>query len=72
MSNVVELKPREIPDDLLTFKEVGKKYGYKYGFIYKWSVLENEIPCYEIRGHRGIRESDLLRFIDERTRKWRA
>lgn len=72
MNNVVSLRQRDIPDDLMTFKEIGRKYGYKYSFLYKWSVLENVIPIYDVRGHRGIRESDLLKFMDMRTRKWRA
>ena len=74
MNNVVEFnrKIENIPDDLLTLKEAYAKYGYSYGFLYKWSVLEKEIPCYDKRGFRAIRESELVRFIDERTKKWRA
>lgn len=73
MLNVVELKPkREFPDDLLTFGEVFHKYGYKYNFIYKWCVLENELLCYEKQSRRAIRESDLLEFMGRRQKKWRA
>lgn len=72
MQNVVELRKSDYADDLLTFDEVSKKYGYKYGFIYKWCVLEKEIPCYDKRGRRAIKETDLLKFRDERVKKWRA
>lgn len=74
MNNVVSFKRKKetIPDDLMTLKEACSQYGYRYGFLYKWSVLEKEIPCYEKRGFRAIRESDLLQFIDERIKKWQA
>lgn len=73
MNNVVKFHQKTtIPDDLMTFKEVFEQYGYRYGFLYKWSILEKEIPCYEKRGFIAIRESDLLKFIDERIKKWRA
>ena len=72
MSNVLTLKQRRIPDDLMTFREIEKKYGYKYGFLYKWTITENEIPCYDKRGFISIRESDFIKFIEKRTRKWQA
>lgn len=72
MNNVVKLVKREYPDDLLTFDEVKQKYGYKYGFIYKWCVLEDEIPCYDKCGYRAISEADLIKFRNKRVRKWRA
>ena len=71
MNNVVSLKPRrEIPDDLLTLKEIEQKYGYKYDFIYKY-IRTGDIPCY-CKGRIAVRESDLFGFIDKRARKWRA
>lgn len=71
MSNVVELHQRE-KTDLLTLKEASQKYDLSYQYLYKWCVLEKEIKCYFKRGRIAISESDLIRFIDERTRKWRA
>ena len=72
MSNVVSLNIERKPNDLLTLKEASQKYDLSYQYLYKWCVLEKEIKCYLKRGRRAISESDLLRFIDERTRKWRA
>ena len=72
MSNVVSLNIERKPNDLLTLKEASQKYDLSYPYLYKWCVLEKEIKCYLKRGRRAISESDLLRFIEERTRKWRA
>lgn len=73
MSNVVELKPkREMPNDLLTLNEACCKYGYKYGYLYKWSVIEREIACYGKRGFRAVSESELLEFMERKNAKWRA
>lgn len=67
MNNVVELKP-----NLLTFKEASEMYELSYAYLYKWCVLEKEIKLYSKRGRRAISESDLLRFMDERIKKWLA
>lgn len=72
MNNVVSLNRERTPDDLLTFKEAKDKLGINYAYIYKWSVLEREIPCYGKRGFRAVRESDLLKFIERKNQKWRA
>jgi hypothetical protein len=71
MNNVVSLNQRE-KTDLLTLKEASQKYDLSYPYLYKWCVLEKEIKCYFKRGRIAISESDLVRFMDERTRKWRA
>lgn len=72
MQNVVKLRKSDYADDLLTFDEVSKKYGYKYGFIYKWCVLQKEIPCYDKGGYRAVSESDLIDFRNKRVKRWRA
>ena len=72
MSNVVSFKRERKPNDLLTLKEASQKYDLSYPYLYKLCVLEKEIKCYLKRGRRAISESDLLRFVEERTKKWRA
>ena len=72
MNNVVSLHQREIPNDLLTLNEACRKYGYKYGYLYKYSVLEKEIACYGKRGFRAVSESELLEFMERKNQKWRA
>lgn len=60
-----------IPDDLMRFPEIIKKYNLKYGFLYKWAVLNKAIKTYD-RGGIAISEKDLLEFLDERAKKWQA
>lgn len=73
MNNVVSLHQREkTPDDLLTLNEACRKYGYKYGYLYKYSVLEKELTCYGKRGFRAVSESELLEFMERKNAKWRA
>lgn len=67
MLNVLELKP-----SLLTLTEASNKYDVSYQYLYKWCVLEKELRLYFKRGKRAVSESDLLRFMDERVKKWRA
>lgn len=61
----------EIPNDLMSFREIMEKYKLKYGFLYKWSVLQKAIRTYD-RGGIVISEAELLNFLDERGKKWQA
>lgn len=61
----------EIPNDLMSFREIIEKYKLKYGFLYKWSVLKKVIRTYD-RGGIVISEAELLHFLDERGKKWQA
>lgn len=71
MNNVISFNRDSMPTDLMSFRQIMEKYGLKYGFLYKWSVLEKRLRTYD-RGGIVISESDLLRFLDERGRKWQA
>jgi len=56
----------QLPTDLMSISEFKEKYGYKYGYLYKWSVLEREIPFYMVGGLK-LSEKDVLAF-EERKR----
>lgn len=72
MNNVLSFNREETrPNDLMSFREVMNKYQLKYGFLYKWAILNKRIPVYD-RGGIVISEKDLLLFLSERERKWRA
>lgn len=70
MNNVVSFN-RDMPDDLMSFREIMDKYKLKYGFLYKWSVIMKQIRTYD-RGGIVISEKDLLEFLDKRGRRWQA
>ena len=67
MSNVINLKKKEhhIPSDLMTFKELEIKHGYKYGYLYKWACLEGKIQIYP-RGVLKLSEKEVLEFDNKR------
>lgn len=71
MENVISFKRDVQPDDLMSFREIGEKYKLKYGFLYKWSVLEKVLRTYD-RGGIVISEKDLLNFLDKRGKKWQV
>ena len=71
MNNIISFNRDAQPGDLMSFREIGSKYGLKYGFLYKWSVLEKKLRTYD-RGGIVISENDLLRFLDERGKRWQA
>ena len=71
MNNVINFNKGSIPNDLMSFREISEKYKLKYGFLYKWSVLEKAIRTYD-RGGIVISENDLLEFLDRRGKKWQA
>lgn len=70
-NNIVSISRDIFPSDLMSFREITEKYKLKYGFLYKWSVLEKVIRTYD-RGGIAISERDLLEFLDKRGRKWQA
>ena len=71
MENVIPINRDSMPNDLMSFREITEKYKLKYGFLYKWSVLEKAIRTYD-RGGIVISEKDLLDFLDKRGRRWQA
>jgi hypothetical protein len=72
MAEIINLRENQnTPDDLMTLKEVVKKYGIKYHFIYKWSCRLGVIPVYD-KGGIAISEQDYLNFRAKRAMKWQA
>lgn len=69
MDNVINLKKNNEPTDLLSFKELGIKYGFKYGFLYKWACLEGKLLIYS-RGVNKLSESEVLEFARCRGQKY--
>lgn len=67
MSNVINFieKEKTRPSDLMTFKELEIKHGYKYGFLYKWACLECQIPLYSTAPLK-VSEHDVLKFDEKR------
>ena len=78
MSNVVELKPREIPSDLMSIPELQRVHGFTYSYLYKWSVGAKKrgltgIEPHFRRGNWELSESEVLKSDEERgKRKWQA
>lgn len=68
MSNVINFKEKYVPDDLMTFKELNDKHGYKYGYLYKWSCLEGKLTVYST-GTLKLSEREVLEFDKMRTEK---
>lgn len=66
MSNVITLnRENERPTDLMTFKQLEEKHGYKYGYLYKWACLEGRIKVYPA-GKLKLSESEVLEFENQR------
>ena len=53
------------PTDLMGFKELEIKHGFKYGYLYKWSCLEGKLTIYP-RGSLKLSEREVLEFERER------
>ena len=74
MSNVIQFsKGVEIPSDLMTLDELCNAYGFKYGFLYKWSVLaqrngEEGITPYNL-GRLKLSVSEVINFMKKRGEK---
>nr|DAO24394.1 MAG TPA: excisionase [Caudoviricetes sp.] len=66
MNNVINLNKSkiEIPNDLMTFKEVGLKYKIKYPTLYKYTKTLNEIPVYT-RGGLKVSERDVIKWLND-------
>lgn len=66
MNNVITLKESklEIPNDLMTFKEVGLKYKIKYSTLYKYTKTLNEISVYT-RGGLKVSERDVIKWLND-------
>ena len=60
----IETTIKETPDDLMTFKEICSKYGYNYGFLYKWSVIMGAITLY-FRGTWKLSVQEVLNFSEK-------
>jgi len=56
------------PSDLMTINELCQKHGFKYGYLYKWSCLLNEIKVYSA-GKIQLSESEVLQFEDNKRSK---
>ena len=69
MSNVINLVRDKEPTDLMSFKELEIKHGYKYGYLYKWACLEGKITIYP-RGVNKLSESEVLEFSRNRGAKY--
>lgn len=70
MNNVINLNREEVrPNDLMTFKELYLKYGYKYNYLYKWACLKNQIKIYPV-GTLKLSESEVLEFERKRAMKY--
>lgn len=65
MNNVINLNKSkiEIPNDLMTFKEIEIKYKLKYQTLYKYTRTLNKIPVYT---HGGLRvsEKDVVEWLN--------
>ena len=69
MSNVIILVRDNEPTDLMSFKELEIKHGYKYGYLYKWACLEGKLTIYP-RGVNKLSESEVLEFSRNRGAKY--
>lgn len=69
MDNVINFRKIDEPIDLLSFKELGIKYGFKYSYLYKWACLEGELTVYP-RGIIKLSESEVLEFSRNRGAKY--
>lgn len=69
MSNVINLVRDKEPTDLMSFKELEIKHGYKYGYLYKWACLEGKLTIYP-RGVNKLSESEVLEFSRNRGAKY--
>lgn len=75
-NNVISFEKKEnnIPTDLMTFKELELKYGFKYGYLYKWSCLsqgaDNKLTIYST-GKLKLSEKEVLEFeANKRAKKY--
>lgn len=73
MQNVISINRDSLknrPNDLMSIAELCAKYGYKYGYLYKWSVraknmgLDHIEPYY--KGGLVLSEKDVLNFEERR------
>lgn len=69
-NNVINFTIRdEIPNDLMTFKQLEDKHGLKYSYLYKWACTMGEIKTYN-RGVLKLSEQDVLNFTIRRVSKY--
>ena len=71
-NNVVQLKSLSqvnFPNDLMTFKELETKHGFKYSYLYKWACIEHQIQVYN-RGSLKLSEQEVLSFVERKVRKY--
>ena len=65
MNNVINLNKSkiEIPNDLMTFKEIESKYKIKYSTLYKYTKTLKEISVYT-RGGLRVSEQDIIAWLN--------
>ena len=54
----------ETPEDLMTFKELCLKHGYKYDYIYNVVLIKGEVPVFD-RGVWAVSEKALLEYSEK-------
>jgi hypothetical protein len=69
MNNVISFTREEIPNDLMSFKEIEIKHGIKYQFLYKWACTMGKIRIFN-RGKLKLSEREVLEFTEKRTLKY--
>ena len=76
MNNVISFN-RTKPNDLMKISELVEHHGYKYGYLYKWSVLAKKrgLECIEPYFEGGLKLSlkDVIEFDKKRgLAKWQV
>ena len=54
----------ELPNDLMSFKELQLKHNFDYDYLYKKSVEEGAIRLY-MRGVWKLSENEVLKFAEK-------
>lgn len=68
MNKVINLHKKieeDLPNDLMTISELGRKHHIPYSTIYKYSRICEEIPYYDL-GALKISDNDLKIWIKKR------
>jgi hypothetical protein len=69
MANIINFTREEIPNDLMTFKEIEIKHGIKYQYFYKWACTMGQIRIFN-RGKLKLSEREVLEFTNRRALKY--
>jgi len=65
---VIETSSNNEPNDLMSIREISKKHGYDYNYLYKWSVIKQRLTLYD-RGIWKLSEKEVLDFSRKRTQE---